>query len=187
MELDPKIQLRRQLLAQRRSLSIQTCQQHSQKICDRLAQSAPIKNAEVILGFMSFRQEPDLMSLYQKFPQKTWGFPRCVDQKLEWHKIDPANFTESTQIGNFGILEPIPPLPTIDLTRVDVILVPAIACDRQGYRLGYGGGFYDRFLFNQTGFTIGIVFADFYREILPTEAWDLPTKAVCNENGIFIV
>ena len=187
MELDPKTALRRQLLAQRRSLSIPTWQQQSQKICNHLAQWDLIKNAEVILGFISFRQEPDLISLYQQFPQKTWGFPRCVDRTLDWHQIQPTNFTESTQIGNFGILEPIPPLPTIDLTRVDVILVPAIACDRQGYRLGYGGGFYDRFLFNQTGFTIGIVFADFYREILPTEAWDLPTKAVCNENGIFIV
>jgi 5-formyltetrahydrofolate cyclo-ligase len=184
MPHDPKITLRRQLLAQRRSLPIPTWQQQSQKICDHLAESDLIKNAEMILGFISFRQEPDLMSLYQQFPQKTWGFPRCVDQNLDWHQINPANFLESTQIGNFGILEPIPTLPTIDLLSVDVILVPAIACDHQGYRLGYGGGFYDRFLLHQTGFTISVVFADFYFETLPQSEWDIPTKAVCSENGI---
>jgi 5-formyltetrahydrofolate cyclo-ligase len=190
LELDPKTEIRRQLLDKRRSLSIPTWQDQSQQICNHLAQSELIKNAEVILGFISFRQEPDLLALYQQFPQKTWGFPRCVGKNLEWYAIDPLNFEDSTQVGKFGILEPIITLPTIDLSRVDIILVPAIACDDRGYRLGYGGGFYDRFLSNQMSnqirFTICVVFADFYLKTIPIQAWDIPTRAVCSENGIYL-
>jgi len=182
LALDPKTELRRQLLAQRRSFSIPAWQNQSQQICNHLAQSELIKNAKVILGFISFRQEPNLLALYQQFPQKIWGFPRCVNENLEWYAIQ--HFEASTQVGKFGILEPIITLPKIDLSRVDVILVPAIACDYQGYRLGYGGGFYDRFLSNQIGFTISVVFADFHLKSIPIQVWDVPTKAVCCENGI---
>ncbi|AFY73399.1 5,10-methenyltetrahydrofolate synthetase [Synechococcus sp. PCC 7502] len=186
MQINPKIELRRELLSKRRSLSKLAWQQQSQKICNHLAASELVQNAEVILGFISFRQEPDLSHLWQQFPRKVWGFPKCLNQNknLDWYQIRPDRFPESTEVGKFDILEPKPDLPRINLDHVDLILVPAIAIDRKGYRLGYGGGFYDRFLVIQTSFTIGVVFADFYLETLPNQAWDLPIQAVCTEKGI---
>lgn len=184
MELNRKISLRQQLLARRRSLSISTWQHQSQQICEHLTNSELIKNAQVILGFMSSNQEPDLSVLYQKFPQKTWGFPRCVGKKLAWHHAHPSNLKSFIRSDNYRILEPLSTLPTIDLSQVDVILVPAIAANYQGDRLGYGGGFYDRFLFNQAGFTVNIIFADFLIPNLSTDPWDIRTQAICTENGI---
>ena len=186
MEPNSKSQLRSQLLNKRRSLSLEIWQQQSQELSNQLAASDLIHNAKVILGFISFRQEPDLSSLFQEFPDKTWGFPRCNDKNLEWYQVNPLNFSESFEVGSFGILEPIRTLPKIDLNIVDVILVPAIAIDEKGYRLGYGGGFYDRFLITQTGFTVGVVFADFLFKKVPTQAWDLPVKSVCTQNEIYL-
>jgi 5-formyltetrahydrofolate cyclo-ligase len=73
------------------------------------------------------------------------------------------------------------------MSEVDVVLVPSVACDRQGYRLGYGGGFYDRFLANRALYTVGITFADYHLEQLPSETWDVPLNVVCTEVGIQIV
>lgn len=73
---------------------------------------------------------------------------------------------------------------------VDLILVPAVACDRHGYRLGYGGGFYDRMLsLNEwtTPPTVGIVFDFAYLPQLPIDRWDKPLQAVCTETGFTTV
>jgi len=67
------------------------------------------------------------------------------------------------------------------------MLVPAIACDHRGYRLGYGGGFYDRLLALPAWAampTVGIVFAEALLLEVPTEPWDKPLQMVCTDRGL---
>ncbi|MEO0376510.1 MAG: 5-formyltetrahydrofolate cyclo-ligase [Cyanobacteria bacterium P01_A01_bin.17] len=65
-----------------------------------------------------------------------------------------------------------------------MILIPALACSAQGYRLGYGGGYYDRLLSQWPHLkTIGLVFDDADRLPLPTDPWDQALKAICTETG----
>jgi 5-formyltetrahydrofolate cyclo-ligase len=170
------------LLKLRAAKSPEVWQAQSQKICEHLTQWHSLQTAKVILSFISFKQEPDLSDLYQALPNKIWGFARCVDQDLVWHELKPD--LQELELGKYGIWEPIASLPKIPLDQVDVILVPALACDRQGYRLGYGGGFYDRFLVNQTGIKIAVIFADSFVEKLPHDHWDIPMQALCTDNGI---
>jgi 5-formyltetrahydrofolate cyclo-ligase len=80
--------------------------------------------------------------------------------------------------GAFGIVEPLYHLPLMDLENIDLILIPAIACDRQGYRLGYGGGFYDRWLPNSRGIKAGVIFDEFYLENIPRDIWDVPLEVI---------
>ena len=89
--------------------------------------------------------------------------------------------------GKYGITEPHPDLPLIDLSTIDLILVPAVACTKSGDRLGYGGGFYDRFFATLTRkiTTIGIVFNCCLAETLPTDSWDKSLDFVCTETDFY--
>jgi len=170
-------------------MPIQIWQQRSQEICTQIERSNQFQTAQVVLSYLSFRQEVDLTQLYYRHPDKFWGLPRCVGRDLVWHQVDPGQLgsgrlEQSLSIGKFGILEPLPTLPSIDLKTVDLILIPTVACDRQGYRLGYGGGFFDRFLPTQIGYKVGITFDDFYLEHLPVESWDIPMQSIVTESGL---
>lgn len=181
----PKPQLRRSLLQLRQTMPSAVWQQKSQQICAQLQQSGWLHQARTVLAYSSLRQEPDLSSLMVQLNAISWGLPRCVGQALSWHLWQPEH---SLQAGRYGILEPTASAPQITAAEVDLILVPAVACDRQGYRLGYGGGFYDRLL-SQPDWrsipTIGIIFEFALLPALPTEAWDWPLQAVCTEAGLF--
>lgn len=180
-----KTALRRQILTARQAMAIASWQAKSLQICEQLQQTALLKRSHTILAYFSTRQEPDLSTLFSL--PKTWGFSRCVGQELVWHQWS----TESEwplQKGAFGILEPHPEAPRLQASEIDLILVPAIACDAQGYRLGYGGGFYDRLLSAPEWAnipTIGIVFEFAYLPQLPHDDWDQPLNSVCTETGWF--
>lgn len=178
---------RRELLAQRQALTPQDWEAKSEAICQNLAQCEWVQTAQTILVYLSTRQEPDLSLLWTHyFPHKRWGIPRCVAKNLVWHEWQPTQI-QQIQPGAYGILEPLPTLPVIDASTVDLILMPAVACDRQGFRLGYGGGFYDR-LFSDSAWAnipaIGIVFEFAYLEQLSPDPWDYPLDSVCTEIGI---
>lgn len=177
--------LRSEILKTRRELSLHEWQQKSQKICEHLQAAPSFQNAQTVLAYFSFRQEPDLSPLFSL--RKTWGFPRCEGKNLVWHSWFPQS-SFALQKGAYGISEPSSDSPLIDPETVDLLLIPAVACDTQGYRLGYGGGFYDRLLSTSpwaTIATIGIVF-DFARvPELPHDRWDQPLEEICTEAGLF--
>ncbi|MGB3401247.1 MAG: 5-formyltetrahydrofolate cyclo-ligase [Microcoleaceae cyanobacterium] len=182
--MNSKPKLRRSLLTDRQSLSIQDWQKKSHYLCLQLQKSTVFNQSQTILAYFSFRKEPDLSLLFKQNFNKVWGFPRCVEQNLIWHQWQPS---EPLNRGKFGILEPDINAPQIDPQTVDLILVPAVACDGQGYRLGYGGGFYDRLLSLpqwSTIPTVGIIFEQAYLPQLPRETWDQPLQFICTENRL---
>lgn len=176
-----KTELRQQLLNKRQSLPKNLWRDKSDHLCQNL-QSLPLfASAKTVLAYTSFRQEPDLTPL---FPSKdSWGLPRCVGKSLVWHRWQPS---EPLEKGVYGILEPNANFPTLEAQDVDLILIPAVGCDRRGYRLGYGGGFYDRLLSSpqwQHKPTIAIVFEFALVSELPVDSWDKPLQGVCTEVG----
>ncbi|MEL6930789.1 MAG: 5-formyltetrahydrofolate cyclo-ligase [Cyanobacteria bacterium J06600_6] len=178
-----KSSLRRNLLQQRQSLPIEEWQHKSNLICDRLKALTLFQSASTVLAYFSFRQEPDLSSLFTL--DKNWAFPRCVDKSLVWHPWQPG---DELQTGKYGIYEPLTTAPTIVPTRADLILVPTVASDNLGRRLGYGGGFYDRLLSSKSILntpTIGITF-DFACGVeIPIDPWDKSLDFVCTETNIY--
>lgn len=200
-----KTHLRQQFLQERRSLSKAIWREKSSMICKNIENLRQFQEAKTILAYFSSRQEPDLSNLFLSYlpdknlvtaeqlsPHKSsglkglevrqWGFPRCQGQSLVWHRWQATN---PLQKGSYGIPEPLPQAPSIPAAEVDLILVPALACDRSGYRLGYGGGFYDRMLSESEWaniLKIGIVFDFAYLPQLPVDSWDRPVDAVCTDS-----
>jgi 5-formyltetrahydrofolate cyclo-ligase len=174
--------LRRQFIQQRQALTTADWSLKSDRICHQLSNSPQFIDAQTILAYQSCRQEPQLDYLFTH-SNKQWGLPQCVGKDLRWHRWQPS---EPLLIGNYGILEPSPESPRLLPNNVDLILVPAVAIDRRGYRLGYGGGYYDRLradpLWRKIP-TIGITFDFAYVETLPIDPWDLPLNSVCTESG----
>lgn len=177
-----KRRLRKDLLTKRRHIPHEVWQQKSLALCDRLNNWQTFRQAKNVLAFTSFRQEPDLSTLWQRFPEKNWGFARCIDKDLIWHQVAIADFSNQMQLGAFNILEPHPDLPLINLANIDLILIPAVAGDRLGYRLGYGGGFYDRWLPHSTGLKVGIIFDEFYVDELSHDPWDIPLDEIFTDS-----
>ncbi|MBE9197839.1 MULTISPECIES: 5-formyltetrahydrofolate cyclo-ligase [unclassified Nodularia (in: cyanobacteria)] len=176
-----KVDLRRSLIQKRQSMSVGVWRESSDRICTQLQNSLLFTQAKTVLAYFSFRQEPDLSPLFTD-PNYNWGFPRCVGKSLDWHLWTPE---DSVQVGAYGITEPPPHAPMIEPAAVDLILVPCVACDYQGFRLGYGGGYYDRLLSSPNWAnkpTIGIVFDFAYLPQIPLESWDQPLQVVITEN-----
>ncbi len=172
-----KVVLRKKILKQRQELSPTQWQNQSHLICNRLQTLALFKKATTVFAYFSYRQEADLSSLFSF--NKNWAFPRCVGKSLVWHLWR----TGDTLIKDkYGIQTPLDTAPIIASSSADLILVPTVACDRRKYRLGYGGGFYDRLLSSPSVSkisTIGIVFDFAYIEELPIDPWDIKLDFIC--------
>jgi 5-formyltetrahydrofolate cyclo-ligase len=176
--------LRSQFISHRQALDPKIWRSMSDRLCDHLANCAQFSKAQTILAYHSHRQEPSLDQLFTQ-QSKQWGLPRTVGIELVWHHWQPS---EPLVIGKYNIQEPDPASPLLTPDLVDLILVPAVAIDRRGYRLGYGGGYYDRLRADPRWReipTIGIVFDFAHVDELPIEAWDLPIDAVCTELGVW--
>jgi 5-formyltetrahydrofolate cyclo-ligase len=182
IDYSSKKELRKNLLKQRKSLSPEIWREKSDRIRKNLKYLPILQEAHTILAYFSVRQEPDLSPLFEEFEENhRWGFPRCVGKSLVWHLVKSG---DKLQLGAYGIAEPEPEAPIIEAARVDLILVPAVACDRFGYRLGYGGGYYDRLLSSpqwQNIPTIGIIFDFAYLSQIPQDPWDKKLDYVCTE------
>jgi 5-formyltetrahydrofolate cyclo-ligase len=174
-----KAKLRKQILQQRKMLPELTWQHKSDRLCDQLSSIPAFQTAQTILAYFSINQEPDLHSLFSS--SKKWAFPRCLNQQLTWHLWQPE---DPLEIGLYGVKNPLINAPQIEAKQVDLILVPALACDHQGYRLGYGGGYYDRLFSNRKWSKIpkiGIIFEFAYLANLPVDPWDQKLQGICTE------
>ncbi|MEL7140917.1 MAG: 5-formyltetrahydrofolate cyclo-ligase [Cyanobacteria bacterium J06631_9] len=181
-----KASQRRALLKARQAMPQRIRQEKSASICQHLQNWPTFQRSKLTLAYCSANGEPDLGALLQQ-PQRSWGLPRCEGKKLIWHRWFPTSQWPLAP-GAFGITEPHPKSPVVEPYKVDLILVPCIACDVNGYRLGYGGGFYDRMLSDRSWknkTTLGIVFEYARVPKLPRDVWDIPLDGICTESGLF--
>lgn len=132
-----------------------------------------------MLAYRALPGEPDISGLAAQFELLTTRARWKPHPHLTLHAWHTA-----TELSRFGALEPPASAPKVPLETVDAVLLPALAFDQKGVRLGYGGGFYDRLLPGFTGLTVGVVWADLIVPELPTEAHDMRVRWLASEAGL---
>jgi 5-formyltetrahydrofolate cyclo-ligase len=164
-------------------LSEEVRQHTSLTICAHLAAWNALRSAETILTYMPMRGEADLRPLLADFPEKRWLLPRILrgeDGRMVFHEYDPDNLI----VHPYGMAEPATHLPQVPADGIQLVLAPGLAFDRSGWRLGYGGGYYDRFLQGFTGISVGVTFHVLLLESLPHGEYDVCVGWLVSEDGL---
>jgi len=99
---------------------------------------------QTIAAFAALPGEMDLMDVIARHPERRWVFPRMEGNGLCFHAV--GNPAVDLTTGAFGVREPSPALPSVDIAEIDAFFCPGLAFDARGGRLGRGRGFYDRML-----------------------------------------
>lgn len=185
-----KAALRKRLRAERAALAPDERATADARIAEQLFALPAWREAHVVFAYLSFGSEVDTRRVIERAwaEGKTVALPRCVvdqaDRAMTWHRVTSFNGLVRSSL---GVDEP----PASPATRVDpaapdpahaVALVPGLAFDAQGYRIGYGGGYYDAFLATFPGATVGLCrhaqLAESLRAQGAVEPHDVPVQTV---------
>lgn len=180
-----KTELRRQILTQRTALTDQTWQAMNTRLCDHLIQWLPTLGITQVFGFISHKKEPDLMRVWQQLPHTIIvALPRVSGpSEMLFHQYRAG---ETLKKSSYGIPEPEAHTRVLTPHEKTIILVPSVAMSPSGGRLGYGGGFYDRFLRRYPNIlTYGVLFDMFLMPKLPRDEWDEVLTGWVSEKGVF--
>jgi 5-formyltetrahydrofolate cyclo-ligase len=180
-------ELRRKYIRARRALSAEDNQKRSTSACRLLMGTEEYKNARTIMIYKAARGELSLALLEDcaERDSKTLLYPLCIeDHKMLALKPDGP---EAFQKGSFGIGEPVAERSAIISPEdIDLVVCPCAAFDEELYRLGMGGGYYDRFLPGCVNADIcAIAFEVQKGTDIPHEAWDYPVHFIVTEERIY--
>lgn len=164
--------LRKQLIKKRKQIPLEQKNLMDELVFDALINLENVKNAEIILTYVSTAIETDTLKLIEWAisESKIVGVPITFKNHISFYKIGCLN---ELKITDFGILEP----NHNDITLINnfdnsICIIPALAYDNNGFRLGYGKGYYDKFLSVYNGMKIGVCYKDFIMKI-PVDKHDV--------------
>jgi 5-formyltetrahydrofolate cyclo-ligase len=175
-------------LRARDALSEQQRKLKSSLIMDRLYSMPVVQEAFLFFVYVSFSSEVDTHGLIRMLlaEGKNVSVP-CIERSSKIMRASRIKSMEDDLApGCYGILEPAPGcLNPVENRTIDVVIVPGAAFTPDGFRIGYGGGFYDRFLKNCPAVTVGIAFDLQVFDKIPFDVqWDVPLDYVVTESSI---
>ncbi len=155
----------------------------SREIEERLFSLSEFLSAQVVMFFASFRSEVETAPMIRRALHlgKRVVLPRVEGKELGLYEIH--DFGSDVETGVWGIPEPKTNIPAA-LADVDLMIIPGAAFDKQGNRLGYGAGFYDKLLPAFGKVTVALAFEAQIVNEVPTEKHDVPVQKIITENRI---
>ena len=170
---EEKKNLRRQVREELSALTADELRESDDALFARFLALPQVEAAQTVFTFWGMPgREPETERLIETLLArgKTVGLPRMLPERgMEVRAYDPVR-PLATAV--FGIREPGEDCPLIPKEKIDLVLVPALCYDRAGYRLGFGGGYYDRWLADFSGVRIGLCRRTVLRERVPAESHD---------------
>lgn len=189
MNTDNKKILRKTMLDKRSQLSNNEIINKSNAISKHLYNTIYYKNSNFIMTYINFRKEVITKGIIQNSIKKgkDIGVPITVpnNRKLIVSKL--KDFDKELELGHYNILTPKKEyIREVDPSTIDLVLVPGAAFDKRGYRIGYGGGYYDRFFttLDKDTIKIGLAFQLQIIDKVPNDQYDLPVDYIITENGL---
>lgn len=155
-------------------------------ICKRFLALSSYRYADTVLLYAPLKYEIDTLeiALDALSKNKRVAYPKCIEgNEMVYHYVSSP---EALTSGKYGIMEPSDDLPTYDPASSGhtICVLPAIVYDKKGYRLGYGKGYYDRFLANFKGTKAGLIYSDFIIDEIPKGRFDLKSDVIITEKGV---
>ena len=182
-----KREIRREMTAALAAMSPAEAEAGSARTCAAAASLAEFLTAQTVMLYHPIPGELDCLPLVREAWRrgKTVLLPKVSAAERRMAAVCWRSPDDEMTAGAFGIREPArgEPWPVGDL---DLVIVPVLACDRRGVRLGRGGGFYDRFLARDAlrATTCGLAFARQLVDALPAEAHDVPLGIVVTDRDV---
>ena len=172
-----KKELRRQIRERKRAMTEAEIIEKSEKLGSLFAASSLYQNAKTIYGYLPYNQEVRTVPMLEQALRdgKVVAVPKVIGDEMVFIRMDDLTQVEK---GYAGIPEPVANGPAADDPHA-LVLMPGLAFDPQGHRIGYGGGFYDRFLASEPEHPTLALCYDF--QMLPhveTEEFDIPVDCV---------
>ena len=171
-----KTELRKQVLQEMKAISQEQKQFIDKTLTERLLQHPFYQEAKVIATYLSFPHEFQTQELIEQALRdgKKVLIPKTYPKgRMDFVVYDPQQLVKTS----FGLLEPQGNLEVVDASQIDLIHVPGLSFTTKGYRIGYGGGYYDRYLEQFSGHTLSTIYPCQIRDFSP-ENHDIPVQEV---------
>ena len=176
-----KSELRKQVLQKMKALPREQKQAMDQALTERFLKHPFYQEAKVIATYLSFPHEFQTQELIEQALKdgKKVLIPKTYPKgRMDFVVYDPQQLVKTS----FGLLEPQGDLEVVDASQIDLIHVPGLAFTTEGYRIGYGGGYYDRYLKHFPGHTLSTVYPCQIQDFIP-EKYDIPVQEVLIDEG----
>ena len=184
-EASQKTEVRRLLINRRNNISPEEKAKLDAALCDSLRLIA--HKADVWLLFYPIKNEPDLLAFaeYLLSVGKQVAFPISLTDtcRLDFRLVDSLS---QMKVGAYGIPEPPQCCRKVENFDGAMCIVPALSYDTRGFRIGYGKGYYDRFLSKHKPMTVGICYGSLICDRLPTDKNDVPVDMIITESGVTV-
>ncbi len=171
-----KAELRKQVLQEMKAISQEQKQAMDQALTDQFLKHPFYQEAKVIATYLSFPHEFQTQELIEQALKdgKKVLIPKTYPKgRMEFVVYNPQQLVKTS----FGLLEPQGELEVVEAFQIDLIHVPGLTFTMQGYRIGYGGGYYDRYLEHFSGHTLSTVYPCQIQDFIP-ENHDIPVQEV---------
>lgn len=172
--------LRREISAQKRSMTAEQIESASRRLADQLFATDAYQQAQSIYGYLSYNQEVRTESILRRamIDGKRVAVPKVYGDDMKFIWIEDLDLVAP---GYYDIPEPIADGPVAD-DEMALVLMPGLAFDPEGHRLGYGGGFYDRYLAAHHDHKLVALCYDFQMfDHLDTDVHDIPVNLVISD------
>ena len=176
-----KAELRKKIFQEMKAIPREQKQAMDQALTDQFLKHPFYQEAKVIATYLSFPHEFQTQGLIEQVLKdgKKVLIPKTYPKgRMDFVVYDPQQLVKTS----FGLLEPQGDLEVVDASQIDLIHVPGLAFTTEGYRIGYGGGYYDRYLKHFPGHTLSTIYPCQIQDFIP-ENHDIPVQEVLIDEG----